>query len=91
MGIDFEGPALDLIDGPDSALVLGTVTEWVISTTERRQEFLCNLDSVIRNVELDNRCLEEDEKVEEEEAKPRGKKRQERPVKQKRKALGKGG
>lgn len=66
MGIDFEGVALDLIDEPSRTLTLSTVTDWVISTTERRYEFLCNLDSVIRNVEMANRGLEEDEKTEEE-------------------------
>lgn len=61
MGIDFEGAAMDLIDEPERPLTLNTVTEWVISTTERRYEFLCNLDSVIRNVETVNRGLEEGE------------------------------
>lgn len=61
MGIDFAGAAMDLIDEPERLLTLSTVTEWVISTTERRYEFLCNLDSVIRNVELANRGLEEGE------------------------------
>ena len=69
MGIDFEGPGLDLIDEPDMPLVLSTVTEWVISPTESRKKLLCNLNSVIRNVELANRFLDEDEKVEEEKAK----------------------
>ena len=68
MGIDFEGAAFDMIDEPKRPLTLSTVTEWVISTTERRYEFLCNLDSVIRNVEMVNRGLEEDEKREEERA-----------------------
>ena len=66
MGIDFEGAALDLIDEPKGPLTLSTVTDWVISTTERRYEFLCNLDSVIRNVEMVNRGLDEDEKREKE-------------------------
>lgn len=66
IGIDFEGAALDLIDEPERPLTLSTVIEWVISTTERRYEFLCNLDSVIRNVEIANRGLEGDEKREEE-------------------------
>lgn len=95
MGIDFEGPALDLIDEPDMPLFLSTVIEWLISTTERRNKFLCNLDSVIRNVELANRCLEEDEKVEEEEAKQKarnGRKGQaKKAAKQKKKALENGG
>ena len=68
MGIDFEGAALDLIDEPKGPLTLSTVTEWVISTTERRYKFLCNLDSVIKNVERVNRGLEEDENREEERA-----------------------
>lgn len=68
LGIDFEGAAFDMIDEPKRPLTLSTVTEWVISTTERRYEFLCNIDSVIRNVEMVNRDLEEDEKREEERA-----------------------
>lgn len=63
MGIDFDGPALDLIDEPERPLSLSMVTEWVISTTERRYEFLCNLDSVIRNVEILSRGLEEEDEV----------------------------
>ena len=66
MGIDFEGAAFDLIDEPKGPLTLSTVTEWVISTTERRYKFLWNLDSVIRKVERVNRGLEEDENGEEE-------------------------
>lgn len=76
-------------------LVLSTVTEWVISTTERRNKFLCNLYSVIRNVELANRFLEEDEKVQDEEAKQkirnRNKGQAKKAAKQKKKALGNGG
>lgn len=76
-------------------LVLSTVTEWVISTTERRNKFLCNLYSVIRNVELANQFLDEDEKVEEEEAKQKVRNRKKgqakKAAKQKKKALGNGG
>lgn len=67
MGIDLKGAALDLIDEPERPLTLSTVAEWVISTTERRYEFLCNLDSVIRYVEMVNWSLEEEEKMEEDE------------------------
>lgn len=41
----------------------------MIRTTEPRDKFLCKLDYIVRNVEMANWCLEENEKVEEEEAK----------------------
>lgn len=66
IGINFEGPAFNLIDEPERPLTLSTVAEWVICTTKRRWEFLCNLDSVIRSVEMANRSLEDEEEEEEE-------------------------
>lgn len=70
-------------------LVLSTVTEWVISTTERRNKFLCNLYSVIRNVELANRFLEEKEAKQK--IRNRKKGQAKKAAKQKKKALGNGG
>lgn len=88
MGIDFDGaPSMDLIDEPARPLYWSTVAEWIMNTTERRYEFLCNLDNVIRNVEM----LARGEK-EEEEAKRKAKNRKKalakKASKQKKKALG---
>ena len=76
MGIDFKGsPAMDLIDEPKRTLTLSTVAEWVMNTTERRYEFLCNLDSVIKNVEMIARGEKEDEEGSAEAAKRKAKNR----------------
>ena len=103
MAIDFEGPVLDLIDAPSGPLFLSTVGARVVSTTERRYNFLCRLDSVIKNVEMANRGLEEDEKVEDEgasvdaaedakrKARNRKKAQAKKAAKQRKKALGDGG
>lgn len=72
MGIDFEGaPVMEMIDEPARPLYRSTVAEWIMSTTENRYEFLCNLDEVIRNVEM----LACGEKEEEEEAKRKARNR----------------
>lgn len=88
MGIDFDGaPVMDLIDEPAQPVTRSTVTEWIMNTTENRYQFLCNLDDVIRNVEV----LARGEK-EEEEAKRKAKNRKKalakKASKQRKKALG---
>lgn len=67
MGIDFEGLRLDYIDEPDRPLVLSTVKDWVISTTERRYHFLCQLDSIFRKFEKAMQRLEESQEIKERE------------------------
>lgn len=88
MRIDFEGaPVMDLINGPARPPYRSTVAEWIINTTERRYEFLCNLDDVIRSLEMLARGENKDEEAKRK-AKNRKKALAKKASKQRKEALG---
>ena len=88
MGIDYEGaPVMDSIDEPARTVYRSTVVEGIMNTTKRRYEFLCNLDDVIRNVEMLARGEKEEEEAKQT-AKNRKKALAKKASKQRKKALG---
>lgn len=89
MGIDLQGGRLDDIDEPERPLHPSTVRYWFMDTLGRRYNFLCKLDSRIREMEKFYQRLDD------EEAKRKGRNRKKaeakKAVKQRRKALKAGG
>lgn len=89
MGFDLQGGRLDEIDEPERPLHPSTVRYWFMDTLERRYEFLCKLDSRVREMEKFCRRLEDEEAKRK--ARNRKKAEAKKAVKQRRKALKDGG
>lgn len=89
MGIDLQGARLDDIDEPERPLHPSTVRHWFMDTLGRRYNFLCKLDSKIREMEKFYQRLDDEEAKRK--ARNRKKAEAKKAVKQRRKALKAGG
>lgn len=89
MGIDLQGGRLDDIDEPERPLHPSTVRHWFMDTLGRRYNFLCKLDSKIREMEKFYQRLDDEEAKRK--ARNRKKAEAKKAVKQRRKALKAGG